>query len=75
MKNFSALTAFLTLALFLQTASAQDLPTQEQRLQVLLFPILVVGSLAISVAISAALYRSKGSPDPKKLKSTKSGKR
>jgi hypothetical protein len=58
MKKFSFLAASLALALFMQSASAQELPTPEQRLQILLFPILVAGSLAISVAISAALYKS-----------------
>jgi integral membrane sensor domain MASE1 len=59
------LTSLLTAAFLIQSASAQEFPSQSQRLEVLLLPILVIGSLAISLAISAALYKSKSGKKPK----------
>jgi hypothetical protein len=57
MKGF-LLAVTSTFLLILRAASAQEIPSQEQRLELLLFPMIVLGSLAISLAISAALYRS-----------------
>jgi len=56
----SILSALLAVMFILQGVSAQEAPSQGQRLELFLLPIIVFGSVAISLVV----YKSKSKPKP-----------